>query len=587
MDETIFYQYKDELECIILKDKAAQRIRQVGRWPNTETDAGQDEKLDAVSELLVFNECVKRPFFRILYHSLHHNIRNLSKYVKSMFVPITSKMLTYEEAYEFFSALYAKQYRTILEEYAPDSATFNSFLKSIKDGDIALFEATLNKKDFTDLLSWAYTLRELLFGVSGKTQNRKLKRGTNLWLDGLDYSQYFVNYLDGYEALFVEKEIKKYAGTYCKAFPYGEQVPDKLYKKIAETSLISDGGYYPVWLNRLKDMLSQNIDLVEYFESLSKNHRIESRCEEAVFYFLGESATNNINRINAEFAIDSKRERISTKETERIWDSILIKDDEDELSNFGLYIIKHTIRMLNTYIMVNGILPHSDMEVLGWLLKCSSYSNIIAQSRQMDPDFKAIEKRLDTGGELVSETDKKENKNESDSPTKEVNSSNALHIKQKLFRRSEIETFCELLAKERWQNTYRYGIKYIDSGDIKCLLYFFTGVIEGEMNLQGTIWWKGSTASLIYIVKQLLSMERGEHPKSCPNGTWKAVSSVFVFGDDNPNTVTRKTLAGYSNEKIKAILAESMVSDNLTELQYIDSLFDQNKWPIHTAKPTT
>lgn len=584
MDIGRLFQYKEELQRMFLTDDAYRRIKNVGLWPNAEENSKQEYRLDAVAEILTFNECIRRPFYKVLQKSLILNIKDLFCYVKNEIKPTATNMLTYKEAFNFFSVLHRTQLRAILEEYAPQSAAFNQLLTSIVSGDEEQFHSALDKDDYTDLLSWSYALRLFLFGASKRNKVPSLKIGSNLWIKGIDYSRYFDCYDEDGERLFVEKEVKAYTGVRQSVRPCATSLSDTDFENYVNgNSQICNGKYYSDWITRINKLLDNGDIIKEDYTHLLHDNSLEKRCRDAIFYFLGENIRDNVLKVTNIFPAKPEKEKICRESVNNTWASIYVRNDEEELDFFFMYIVKHTLLMIDIYKSVSVFLSSDDAELLKWILMRSAYTPALSIYHQnKNYSFFKTHELVTITRHIEEKTETKVDVAGSDSevtaqqlPTTNTERSS---IKQKLLRPSELETFCNLLARNCMQNKFPKGIKYLDVDYIKDLEFFFSGNCKNGVDYKPSIWWKGSTASLAYVVIRLMSQDKNKGPNRCPNGTWPAVSNMFVFGD-RKNSVTATTLSTKSISKLQEELNDNQITDTLTELDYIDSLFKADLLP--------
>ena len=155
--------YKHYLESIPLNRIGIERLKQVASCPDGKIVDDVQPIFGAFCEFVTFNECVRRPFFKILDHILNSRIVNLFSVllVKNQ---ETDLQLTYEEAFDLFLFLGESRVRSILDVYKFSSITYNGVLDALKAFYYKAFVAALGNADYRDMMSALKELRYILLG---------------------------------------------------------------------------------------------------------------------------------------------------------------------------------------------------------------------------------------------------------------------------------------------------------------------------------------------------------------------------------------------------------------------------------------
>lgn len=119
--------YESKLQSIPLSRVGVERLTQVAAWPDGRIVEDVQPIFGAFCEFVVFNECVKRPFYKILSAILNNKIDALFSVLLAKNTAAESS-LTYKEAFDYFLLIGKNKVRKILDAYKCSSYTYNAIL---------------------------------------------------------------------------------------------------------------------------------------------------------------------------------------------------------------------------------------------------------------------------------------------------------------------------------------------------------------------------------------------------------------------------------------------------------------------------
>lgn len=388
------------LTSVASKEDGIRRLYRYVTWPNGELVKNAKELFSALCEFVVFNECVKRPFYLLVKHRIDKRMGDLYAHIANL-QDKSPASLTYKEAFMVFQILGKEQTQMILDVENVSSYAYNNILKSLEGHDYSIFEKALGEGDYSSLMKNLWMVRFILLGIRKQPKyaddfKELLKK--NQWQYGVDLSKFFNLLMD--EDKFIEDQVNEFvqqcltgdetievglethtydiAGDYSLVIRYADKNrlffkelndidKEKFIEKIHGVTSIADGTYYPAWLDKLnqKYQTGHDIDrLVRDYDSEGANNDIDL----TVYTITGYLLFCQRNAISDYFKVDVSNFFVTDRET------ISWKGYEEDIAALGTYIIYYTALMLEVYGCVKDILYKEDRIIIEWLLGCSKYT---------------------------------------------------------------------------------------------------------------------------------------------------------------------------------------------------------------------
>lgn len=529
-------EYEGQLQSIPLYRTGIERLTKVASCPDGNIVGDVLPVFDAFCEFVVFNECVRRPFFEILSNYLNNKVGSLFSVLLTN-NKVSDSSLTYKEAYDFFLLLGKRRVRDILDAYKSSSFTYNGVLDAIAKKDYDAFLSALGSIDFHDLMTTLWQLRYILLGIkySGRNSSKGRLENHNQWITGADFSAYFRAFTSVYEDKFVENRVKSYISHSLVEKPRRQRITRELnddeLQQLYSATATADGRYYPEWIDKFTKMSFNQSDFVMYLDSIANRDGEIIADSEAIAQLIIKNAVNgHKTELIQHFNLDP----IKCNEVDDDWDDYY--HDYHNINTLGDYIILYTAKMLSIYGDVKDVLNDEERCVLEWILGCSRYTAIILHSSSINVCFDnapAVEP-------LDAYTQKETNTTE--------NGENlfvrVLGSKVKGATPEEKDKELILCLNRLYEELTKEGGSLMES-ERELFVYRFSGIGEA-FPLDSKIMWRGSNVLLGHIVKCLLSDKKYE-----PKGLG-IVTTFFLSKSGKPmnlGTARHITVTNYELER--------------------------------------
>jgi len=387
------------LTSVASKEDGIRRLYRYVTWPNGEFVKNAKDLFAALCEFVVFNECVKQPFHLIVKNRIEKRMGELYAHIANLQDKMPTS-LTYKEAFMVFQILGKEQTQKVLDVEEVSSYAYNNILKSLEEHSYDIFEKALGEGDYSMLMKNLWMVRFILLGIRKQPKytddfEELLKK--DQWQDGVDLSKFFNLLVD--EDKFIEDRVNEFVQrcltgdetievglethTYDIVGGYSvihyvdknrqsykdlnDTDKEKYIEKIYGITSISDGAYYPAWLDTFhqKYQTGHDIDrLVRNYDSESANRNIDL----TVYSIIGNLLFCQRDDIAKHFNVEVGNIFVTDRDTIS-WDGW-----ERDIADLGKYIIYYTALMLEVYGCVKDVLYKEDRVVLEWLLGCSKYT---------------------------------------------------------------------------------------------------------------------------------------------------------------------------------------------------------------------
>ena len=374
--------YEGQLQSIPLSRVGVERLTQVASWPDGKIVEDVQPLFGAFCEFVVFNECVKRPFFEILSALLNNKIGELFSVLLAKNAA-TESSLTYKEAFDFFLLIGKRQARDILDAYKCSSYTYNGVLDAIGNKDYEAFLRALGSADYQDMMTTLWKLRYILLGIKSSKANsdkRSIGRIENLnqWVKDADFSVYFKTYTSAYAEGFVEKRVKSLASLCRPEKPRRMRITRNLndyeLQQLYSTTATADGSYYPEWIDKFAIMSFEQSNFASYLAEVANREREIAADSDTISHLIIKMAVDGHKaEVIQHFGIAPNKPNDDNDD----WDEYYC--DYHNIDILGEYIILYTDKMLNVYGDVKEILSDEERCLIEWVLSCSKYTGIFTQ----------------------------------------------------------------------------------------------------------------------------------------------------------------------------------------------------------------
>ena len=210
IDNNILLQYKKELESITQIDNALRRIETVALYFDRDITEQERKELDSLKEYAVFVECVKRPFFNILYSAfktpgtIEKVLGDIKNEKFDFFIP-----LRHEEIWHLFLSIGVKNITHIIDTIDMSSAVREKMTLSLRNVSKDDFLTALQDYDFGELAKNLWRLRYILYGKTSHLEGRDLNNrfGSTQWTSGIDFSRFFLPLSEKEEQSVIRKSV--------------------------------------------------------------------------------------------------------------------------------------------------------------------------------------------------------------------------------------------------------------------------------------------------------------------------------------------------------------------------------------------
>ena len=373
--------YEVYLQSIPLSRVGIDRLTQVASCPNGDLTDDVQPIFGAFCEFVIFNECVKRPFFEILGALINNRVGDLFSVLLAK-DSATDSSLTYKEAFDFFLLIGKNQTRDILDAYKCSSYTYNGVLDAIGNKDCEAFLSALGSADYQDMMATLWKLRYILLGI--KSSKAPDKRGIgriedlNQWLKGADFSAYFKAYTSAFAEGFVEKRIKSLASLAIPEKPRRMRITRNLNDdellQLYSTTATADGSYYPEWIDKFTRMSFEQPCFASYLAEVANREKEIAADSDTISHLIIKMAVDGHKaEVIQHFGIDPN----NANDGNDNWDDYYC--DYHNIDILGEYIILYTGKMLSVYDDVKEILSDEEKCIIEWVLSCSRYTGIFKQ----------------------------------------------------------------------------------------------------------------------------------------------------------------------------------------------------------------
>lgn len=371
------------LSILHLKD-GIRRLTRLATYPNGELPDSLKSDFDALCEFVVFNECIRRPFFKILSERLYESLGNLYSVLATNESERFSA-LTYKEAFELFSFIGQRNVRSILDAYKKcTSSMYSGIIEAVGQQDYNAFKTALDDMDCQDMMVTLWKLRYVVWGnVPLEHGRHKNFDNNNQWIKGADFSKFFKSVNIHYEEDFTQNCVKRFfhipLGLKRRGLG-GDGVFDAEIDtpKLYSTTTIADGKFYPVWLDHFSNLCSDKFAFNRYLNKINNNaDLIIEQGNELSYSIIGAVIHSHKAEIYEQLHI---KPQAVTDEDEDCGDYDIIYDK----GVLGDYIMVYTSIMLKILREVKDVLSDEDRNVLRWLLNLSRYTSFFMECTKDD-----------------------------------------------------------------------------------------------------------------------------------------------------------------------------------------------------------
>lgn len=374
-------EYGHNLLSILNIEAGIGRLTKVATYPDGKLSDNLKPDFDAICEFVVFNECIRRPFFQILGNSLYGRLGSLYSVLAANNAESPSA-LTYGETFGMFLLIGQKRVRDILDAYKKcTSSTYNGILEAVKQKDFNAFKTVLDGADCQDLMIMLWELRHDVWGdVSiGLNDTHRDWNYYNQRIKGADFSRFFKSVDIPHEELFIQNCVKRFFHIPVK---WGRWLRDGVYdeendsSKLNSITSIANGRFYHEWLDKFSKLYLDKTSFNRYLTDI--NNRAESIIRagnELSYRIIRDTIYSHREDICERLKIQSQ----SVSDEDEYCDDIIY--DKDIL---GDYIMVYTSQMLAILREVKDALSDDDKSVLGWLLYLSKYTGFFMEHTKGD-----------------------------------------------------------------------------------------------------------------------------------------------------------------------------------------------------------
>lgn len=285
--------FEKQLRSIAMKEKGIERLTQVVKWPDGKLAEDISPVFDAVCEFIVFDECVRRPFFEIVSTILSQRPGQLYKtLIKN--VKRDEHPLTYAEAYRFLIQCSRSQFLDALEcssfTYEGILDAFNVPWSLFEKGTyderllrgIEMFKSALGNGDYREMMITLRKMKDIFLSFRSKDLLFVYDK-PDITLKDLckDYnlmSELFNTYptfeAEDFISLWNKAMMAKSACERNKLFHRGsaDALKDEQLQNLFNATS-DDESYYREWLNDYKKLALNRIEKTKKLAGMIKNER--------------------------------------------------------------------------------------------------------------------------------------------------------------------------------------------------------------------------------------------------------------------------------------------------------------------------
>jgi len=529
-------EYEGQLQSIPLYRTGIERLTKVASCPDGNIVGDVQPVFDAFCEFVVFNECVRRPFFEILSNSLNNKVGSLFTVLLTN-NKVSDSSLTYKEAYDFFLLLGKRRVRDILDAYKCSSFTYNGVIDAIAKKDYELFLSALGNADFHDMMATLWQLRYILLGIksSGRNSSKGRLGNHNQWITGADFSAYFRAFTSVYPDKFIENYVKYYISRDLAEKPRRQRITrglnDEELQQLYSTTTTADGRYYLEWIDKFTKMSFNQSDFATYLDSITNRDSEIIADSEVIAHLIIKMA---VNGHKAELIQHFNLDPIKCNEVDDDWDEYYC--DYHNINTLGDYIIIYTAKMLSIYSDVKEVLNDEEKCVLEWILGCSRYTFLLRHSSSISVCIDNVTTKEPIDAFTQKGTNTTENGEQLFVPV--------LGSKVKGTTPEEKDKELILCLNRLYEELTKEGGNLMES-ERDLFVYRFSGIGKA-FPLDSKIKWRGSNVLLGHIVRNLLSDK-----KYAPEGLG-IVATFFLSKTGKPinlGTARHITVTNFELEK--------------------------------------